>query len=708
MIKSALIAVAVFFMVSQAMALEPARSAIVNDIEYETLEDTAKFRIKANSDIEYITYELENPYRIIIDPLQNVWCDFEEEIYFDEGLVRSVRFVKGKDVPDGPGLPYYPFDFVAVELKYPYPYDLSEDEYMITLMIGEREKETLPVMEAKAPVVKPPKKKVSKKEPPKKKTPKRKPPKKKVSKRQPPAPKKKPYIATKKLKKERSLLEKEKKALAKQKIRLSKVETRLERDREKLNKKKEEFKKEKIKKLEPRPKGYFKGEVPPPDYLGKMLALEDCINVAVSNSLSIETAEKKVKVAKLKVNEAFRELFPEVTFMLDESRGKISNEHYIGRKLGFEFKQPIFHGGELMGLWEQSKVNLKLAKENLSKEKENIIFNVSKAYYDLVKAINKDKLQKELLEYIKGDFEIAEKELVLDLMTKIDFMNIESAVNQVRHTLVVYDNSLALARLELNKAMNVNVDTTLEVEAELELKDMDIDPEKCVDMALKFRPEYRIGTLNIEIAKFTERIARSQTYPQIDVFGKYLKSRELLEPTFESLDNRLKNERVIGATVSVPIGPHTIDYQKKRTKLAPTVTTFGSNTESDVDKYRLSLFDNMDHATNLQDAKAEYKQALDDLNKAEQDIHTDIRQALFSLVETKIKMKNSQSNMDLYKKEIEVARIRKGMNDISFYELIQAKAKLFGEKTLYTDALGDYYIAVARINKAIGIGGYFN
>ena len=126
----------VLIMVTPAKALEPANGFIIQDIEYQSINGAAKLRIETNEDVDYITYELKNPYRIVIDPLDPVWCDFEEAVYFDEGMVKSIKFIKGRDIPKGPGAPYYPFDFVTIELKSPYPYKFSKNEYIVTLNIG--------------------------------------------------------------------------------------------------------------------------------------------------------------------------------------------------------------------------------------------------------------------------------------------------------------------------------------------------------------------------------------------------------------------------------------------------------------------------------------------------------------------------------------------------------------------------------------------
>ena len=128
----------IFFAAAAADAAQAADSFFVRDIEYQTFDGAASLAIETNSHVDYVIYKLDDPFRIVIDPVEMVWCDFEDTVYFNEGMVKSIRFVKGRDLPGGggPGPGYYPFDFVAVELRYPYPYGYSEKGYTITLDIG--------------------------------------------------------------------------------------------------------------------------------------------------------------------------------------------------------------------------------------------------------------------------------------------------------------------------------------------------------------------------------------------------------------------------------------------------------------------------------------------------------------------------------------------------------------------------------------------
>ncbi|MFH1753051.1 MAG: TolC family protein [Candidatus Omnitrophota bacterium] len=720
---------AVFIAPVESGAMEPAEAFIIRNVEYQSLDGAAELQIETNDHVNYVIYELEDPYRIVVDPLNPVWCDFEEAIYFDEGLVRSIKFIRGRDIPEGPGSPYYSFDFVTIELKAPLPYNFQEDETAFMLNIGEKaperddlkrmdearmieeelvqiftfreEAEIAGIREAMAKdkeAIEKDREAIEKNRETIEKT------KETIDKAKEALVKEKKAINVAKddIHKEKAIIEEEKAKLAEEKELFDASKKKLiKKDKKPLDKK------DLIDMLKERPVKDYALDANLEDYSGRMLNLDDCIEIAMANNMTIGIAKDKIRFSKMKINEAFRELFPEFSLMWDETNGTISDAFYKGMKFGFEFKQPISHGGEIMNLWEQSKINMKVAEENLNKEREELIFETTKAYYELAKVVNKYNFQKKLLEDAKADFDMAEKEFGLGLMTEIDFLRLRSSMHNISQILFSHKNNIALATLELKKVMNLDIEAEIEISSQLADKPVDIDRDECVKLAKQFKPQHRINYLNTKVAKLSERIAHAKTFPQIDIFAKYLKAAERLEPFVEPLRHYLDDEHIIGATVSLPFGPHTVDYQKKKTLLAPTVTTFESNTESEVDKLRIGLFDNMGRYSDIKDMSIKYKEALDEFNKSEKDIYSDIDEAFYSFEESKLKIENAQISIELYKKELDAQKVRKDYNEASYEDLVESRNKLFAAMGVYKDALGDYYIAIARINKAIGLGGYY-
>ena len=653
---------------------------MIRDIQYQSFQDRARLAIIMNAYIECISYELKEPYRIVIDPLEEVYCDYEDKVYFEEGLIKSIEFIKTREEPEDPRKVYYTFDFLTIELRESVSYEVIKEGTSILLDIGQTTTVAVKPLEEEFKAAKELEKEVAEEKEEQEL----------VEESVEEKPKKEIVLAPL----EKSFLT----GLAKEEPeKIPPVIKEKEISEKKKPEKKEEIRKEALEKIGE--------EIPVALDLTKELTLEECIKIALDNHLPIKIAKEQIELAKLKVNESFRELFPAVSLLWSESRGKINDSLYRGRKYGFEFKQPLFRGGELLFTWQQARTNLNIAQENYDKTKEDLIYDASKAYYGLAKALNNLDTQKELFKSIKSDLELAQKEYELDLSTQLEFLNAQSSYDQVYYSIASSENDVLLKRLALNKVMNIDISSEVKIDYKLELKEFDMDIDGCIELAMQHRAELKTKKLIVKSTKLGERIAQSQTWPQLDLVGKYVKAAEEFEP--RAFGWNLRNERFLGITASFPFESHTFDFAHKRGKLAPTVTTFGSDTRYNTDMYKITPFDDLGRYTSVKTAYIAHQQALSDLQDIKRVIHSEVREAFYSLAEAQIKIKGSLNNLKLYEKELMATQVRKELNEATVSEVMDAKIKLSGEKSSYGSALGDIYLAIASLNKAIGMGGYF-
>ena len=665
---------------------------MVKDIQYQSLNDRVRLEIIMNTQVECISYELTGPHRIVIDPLDEVYCDYQETVYFEEGLIKSIEFIKTKEKSETLGDLYYAFDFVAVELRDSASYEVLKEGSSILLDVNQPFAD-VPSFSFKQRLEK------SFDETPEEKEP-------------------RAIEAPEKIEEKRTEYraptprEKEEDVRFKKEPREDYVEAakREKDEREKraaFAAKKEEKKPAKPKKKK-EPEKTDKEEPPPVFDLTKELSLDECVEIAIDNTLRIKIAKEQVKLAKLKVNESFREIFPSLSFLWQESTGSINDTLYRGRKYGFEFKQPLFHGGELYLTWEQARINLEVAQENYNKIKEELTHDISKAYFELAKAMSHLDMQKELFEDIKGNLSLAEKEYELSLSTQLEFLNAQSLYDQTYYAIASAGNDVSLKRLALNKLMNIGIGTEIKIHYEMELKEFDVDIAECMELAIQHRPELKTKELITKSTRMGELIAQGQMWPQLDVVGKYVKAVEIFEPQAfgQSLDDT-DNESFLGITFDVPLGGNTLGYVHKRGKLAPTVTTFESNTKYNIDEYRVNVLDGLERYTTVKNAHVIHQQALSDLRDMKQDIHAEVMEAFYSLKEAEIKLKGALNNLKLYEKELLATQLRKDLNEATVSELMEAKIKLFSEKSTVNKGIGDIYLAIASLNRAIGMGGYF-
>ena len=115
------------------------QNPIIKDVRGEIFDDSAEIIIEANCDIDYVDYTLQNPPRVIIDPIGKVYSDLKETITFDSGPVKKVTVIKGKP-EEGLTGKFYPLDLISIELTGPIAYTVKKEvqKETITVDIGKK------------------------------------------------------------------------------------------------------------------------------------------------------------------------------------------------------------------------------------------------------------------------------------------------------------------------------------------------------------------------------------------------------------------------------------------------------------------------------------------------------------------------------------------------------------------------------------------
>ena len=446
----------------------------------------------------------------------------------------------------------------------------------------------------------------------------------------------------------------------------------------------------------------------PPSVFAKpqkdLLSLQESMEIGVKNHFPIQIALGQMKLARFKEKESFRELFPQAMVRWDESSGVISSKDYAGRKYQLKVQHPLYHGGELRYTWEQAKMNLKISKENYDKTKEDYILELTKAYYDYVRTLKNFDIQDRLLKELERDLTTAKKEYEANIISLIDFLNVQSQYNQAYYSYLSSENTLSLARLNFLQLLNLDNDPSIDVKIDKELvfKDHKIDLEDCIKLAYEHRTDLKINELSLKAAEYGEKIAKSQSAPKIDLTGTIGKAGEVYTPG----NLQLSNDWFLGAKVSVPWGPNSLNYSLTKEKLAPSLTVF-TPTQNEIHSFRFNILDNLGSYTEIQRSEVTKQQAYSDLLKGKQVAATQVREAYFNYQESTLKVKNSLANKELYEKELAVIKERRLMNEAQTQDIAQAKVKLAGEETNYNAVLVENILAVEKLNKAIGIRNHF-
>lgn len=115
---------------------------ILSDLQYEIYDGLSRIIFASNEKIDFVSYELQEPYRIVIDFIGISFCELQEHVEYDKGLVKAIDIIETPYVqqPEGLDSYFYAIDYIIITpvSKLPFKISLSGDKKVIAVDIGEK------------------------------------------------------------------------------------------------------------------------------------------------------------------------------------------------------------------------------------------------------------------------------------------------------------------------------------------------------------------------------------------------------------------------------------------------------------------------------------------------------------------------------------------------------------------------------------------
>lgn len=435
------------------------------------------------------------------------------------------------------------------------------------------------------------------------------------------------------------------------------------------------------------------------------LGINDAVDIALENHMAAKIAQEEMELAKLKIREARRALYPAASANYLETQGKTTGvtQDFTDKEYKIKFEYPLYYGWRLKYAVEQAVSNLKASTYNYDKALQDLRSEVESAFYAYMASKMDVKLHKALLEETNSLFTGAKKRLERGLITRAEFLQIESQMQQINYQVISSENELSMAKLVLAQAVNVK-----EGEKAIELIDResgkDLEPitinvtlEDCMDMAFKARPDLKAKEYMLEFNDYERKIAESKNQLKVDLTGTYGKSGG----AFEGETLTMKNDWFLGFKVSKPLGGNTIStsYTKDSTSPKHGQTTL---TQSAAKSVELALLDGLQRFSEEKSAEIGYKKANDELEQVRDSVIKEVRESYLNYKKGLIQIMTNLNKIKYREEELKITKARADLNETSLSELVQAHMSLTDEKSYYIEALGSLYQSLAKLNKATG------
>ncbi len=406
----------------------------------------------------------------------------------------------------------------------------------------------------------------------------------------------------------------------------------------------------------------------PPQVIGRVLTLDEALAIALENQPNIQARLSDYAAAAYRVDQALSPLLPQLSAGISAARTQsfspstlsgastVSVRRWDDSTLArVSVSQLLFDFGKTFASTEVARKLADVASEDVELQRQLITLAVKESYTNINFAQRLIAVQQQALERAELNVRSARGFFEVGTRPKSDVTRAEVDVANARVDLIRARNAERNARVALNTAMGIAANTPTQIQDNLVYEPVTLDPAQLVGEAYRQRPESRQARLQVEAADARARRAFRDFFPDITASGFYGGTRADLNEVWE-----------IGLGLS------------------------------------WSLFDGGNRMARYRETRVLLEGAQARVRATELDISREVEQAQINVSEANERIQAAKTAVESALENFRLAQGRFDAGVGTILELTDAQLALTQTQNAETQALADYRIALARLQRAVG------
>ncbi len=383
----------------------------------------------------------------------------------------------------------------------------------------------------------------------------------------------------------------------------------------------------------------------------RVLTLDEAIATALGENPGMTVADAAIEISQSQVRAAQSAWYPEIYTRLIFP--------FIGRESGFFLDQMIWDFGRTSNRVKSSKAQLSGTRFDGETAKEELILDTTVSFYNVLSWQHASAARERKVEEFRRRLELKEAFYEAGRAGKADVTKAEVDLGNARLELNTAENELEAAKASLLNAMGIDGAFNYILADEESYDKIDMNIEKSIDTALDNRPELK--SLKAKEAAMNADLSAAQ--------------KEYFPTLFGRTAYRFKGEGAETPGFIAGVG------------------------------LELNIFDGFKKNAGIQNARAQLRRSQAELETKKTEVeseirklHRDLRLAEQNIAVTEETRKSSEETLAL-------ARERYRLERASEVELAEAESIYSTANAAYKQAIYNYRITAARLERAVGGGG---
>ena len=261
----------------------------------------------------------------------------------------------------------------------------------------------------------------------------------------------------------------------------------------------------------------------------QQLTLEECCDIAAANNKQGKLADFSIQKAQLQLKNMNSNFLPK----LSATGGYLYADKDFGAELmpsvaaelnlnntytgGVQIEQPLFLGGKLFAVRKMAQTGLSIAGLNKEKTESDIRFETEKAYWNVVKAKELQKVSQQFLQTVDELYRTVENYYSTGMASQNELLKVKVKINEAKLSLKRSENSVRLAKMSLCHLMGMPMNKDIDVINNLsDIKVVDTNIH-----SVENRLEYKILSENIQLKNQEIKAVRSDFLPRVGLVAGY-------------------------------------------------------------------------------------------------------------------------------------------------------------------------------------------
>jgi outer membrane protein len=414
-------------------------------------------------------------------------------------------------------------------------------------------------------------------------------------------------------------------------------------------------------------------------FIPQPLSLADAVNLALQRNPNILRAQKDLEATRGVIIQTRAIAIPKINLTGDFSAAQASDVDMItapGITFGtdqnwatqIKLVQSLYEGGRILSALRAARLLKERSLLDYQTTMANTVVDVRVAYYDVLLAVQDITVQEANVELLTSELRDTTRRYDAGTVPRFNVLRAEVELANARPKLIRARNTYRISKNNLVNQLGFNVpkealeDIPLTLSGKLEAQPYKIALPQAITLALERRPELAALRKTESLRKEDIVTAKSTYRPSLQIFGGYDAHNSQLSQNLSYEDH--------GAIAGAMLTWDIFDGRRTRGKVL--------------------------------EATALYERAGVDVVDESRRIELEVRTAHSNFIEANDVLKSQEKVLEEAEEALRLARARYDAGTGTQLDVLSAQTALTEARTTQIQALHDYEVARARLERAIG------